>query len=109
MDTVISIKDLGLICIFTALTVLLVYLIVLVKNSIETVKRTNKILADTEEMTALANKRTKDLDGIVENVSTAVGAATESFKGKESSIKSLSNLVSAISSLIGMIKKKGND
>ena len=105
MDTMISIKDLGLICIFIAATVLLIYLIVLVKHGIETIKRTNRILADTEAMTAIATKRTKDLDGIVEDVSGMVTGITESYKGNESAVKSLSKLVSAITSIIGMLKK----
>ncbi|MEG0919722.1 MAG: hypothetical protein RSA49_04995 [Anaerovoracaceae bacterium] len=101
----LSIKDLSLILLAIAGIMVLVYLAVMLKNLVQTVKKTNSILEDVEVMTDIAEKRAKELDQVFDNVSGSIKEVSEALKGQQTLIKQLSQIGSAVSSIVGMFKK----
>ena len=62
MQITITVQELVLLILGIAAIVLVFYLIGLVKNLIETVKHTNKVLEDTEVITAIAAGKAQEID-----------------------------------------------
>ena len=106
MDTAITIKDLILLLLGIGGIVLIIFLIVMVKRLIDTLGSTTKILKDVETISAIAAERTKDIDGIIENVSTSVSEVAKNFKGEAGIIKTVSAAIDLLSTLIGFATKK---
>lgn len=106
MDATISVKDALLFLIMGGAVVLIIYLIVLIKNVVVTVKHTNQIMADAEVITTIARERTEEINGALDNVVESVSGVATALKGKESVIRSLSSIASAITSVVNMLKKK---
>lgn len=67
MDAVLSVKDLGIILLGAAIIVLIVYLVLVMKNTIEVLKKTSRVLDDVNEMTAIASSRAAQVDDLMEN------------------------------------------
>ena len=67
MNAMISLKDAGLIVLFVALIIFVIYMIFVAKNLVVTVKSLNRVLEDTEVITDVAQKRTTDVDGIIDD------------------------------------------
>ena len=89
---------------FIGLIILVIYLIILAKNLVTTVKSTNKILQDAEVVTDVAQKRTTDVDGLLDDVISSVSGISGALKGEENKVQSLSSIAKAITSVIGMIE-----
>jgi len=106
MDATIQVKDALLFLIMGGAIVLIVYLIVLIKNVVVTVKHTNQIMADAEVITKIARERTEEVNGVLDDVVESVTGVATALKGKESIIRSLSSIASAITSLVNIFKKK---
>ena len=104
MEITFTLKDAGLFLIILAIIILLVYLIIMVRNLIPTIKHTQKLTEDAAAITAIARKRTEEVDGVLDDVKDSVSGVASALKGKESIIKSLSAVAKAISSLIGLFK-----
>ena len=80
-----------------ALTVLVVYLVIMVQNLTTTLKKVNVILDDTQVVTAIVNEKAKETKPVVDDLSSAlVGFATN--------IASLSNLAKSLSSMVSIIR-----
>ena len=60
-------KKQGLIVLFVALIIFVIYMIFVAKNLVVTVKSLNRVLEDTEVITDVAQKRTTDVDGIIDD------------------------------------------
>ncbi len=67
MDTVLTLKDLGLILLGIAVIVLIVYLIVLAKNAIAVLKKTSNILDDVNEISTIASNRSVQVDELLDS------------------------------------------
>lgn len=67
MDTVLTLKDLGLILLCISILVLIVYLIVLAKNAIAVLKKTNNILDDVNEISTIASNRSVQVDELLDS------------------------------------------
>ena len=106
MDATITIKDALLFLIMGGAFVLIIYIVFLVKNLITTVKHTNTIMADAEVITKIAKERAEDVDKMMDGLADSVTGITAALKGKESIIRSLSSIASAITSIVNMLKKK---
>ncbi len=106
MDTMFTLKDAVLLVIFICIIIALIYAIILLKNLVVSIKHTNKILEDVEEISAVAKKRVGDVDQVIDGVSDSVANVTAALKGKENLIQSLASVGKAITSLVGVIKKK---
>lgn len=102
MEITLTLKDIGLIIIGVSLIVLIFYLICVAKHLTETVKRTNKILADAEVISGIAAGKAEDIDEIISSVSEAAEGLTSAWKGKQGTISALSSAVRGIVSLVGM-------
>jgi predicted PurR-regulated permease PerM len=106
MEVAISIKDLLLFLLGAGGVVLIVFLIICVKNLIDTLKSTNIILKDVEEISKIAADRAKDVNGIIEDVSESVGVVAKNLKGNGSLIKTISSAIGLLTSLKGMFTEK---
>ncbi|MDR3294594.1 MAG: hypothetical protein LBT26_02020 [Clostridiales Family XIII bacterium] len=111
MDATITIKDAGLILLGIGLIILVFYLAYLVRNLVTTIKSVNRILADTEVISDIAAKRSKDVDKIIADVSASVGDISEILKGNQNTIAALTSIVNSLGSLknlfAGFSKKAG--
>jgi len=106
MEITLSLKDMGMLLIGIGLIVLLMYFIVLVKNLINSVKLTNKILEDSKVITSIAADRAKEIDSIVGDVSVSVGSFAESIKGNQSALKALSIIVNTLGAIKSLLNKE---
>ncbi|MDQ9758134.1 hypothetical protein RFZ45_04140, partial [Acinetobacter baumannii] len=81
------------------------------KRLIVTVEKSNEILDDVKSMTEIAERRSRDLDNMVGNITDSVEGITEAIKGNETIIKQLSAIASAVSSIAGIFnsRKNGNN
>ncbi|MDD6919902.1 MAG: hypothetical protein PUI85_01580 [Eubacteriales bacterium] len=105
----ISLKDAAFIVIFILIVIALIYLILILKRLVVTIKHTNQVLKNVESMTDMAEKRTADVDVILTSILSNIKSITSSSEGKESFIKYATNIAKGIGSLIGVIKKSKDD
>ena len=114
MDTVISlsVKDALFLLIMIGLFVLLCFFAALIRNLIVSVKSLNNILKDTEVITEVAARRTKDADKMFDEASETVSNLYKTIKGNQSTIGALSAIINSLMSLKNLITKhdkaKGN-
>lgn len=108
MEITLTLKDLGLILIGTGIIVLLVYCIGFIRNLTITIKHTNKILEDTQVISAIAATRSQDIDQVVGQVTESVSNISEALKGNQSTVTALSSIVNSLVSLKNIITKWGN-
>ena len=106
MDSVITIKDAGLIIIGLGLIILIAYCIAFMRNLIVTVKATNKILEDASVISKIAADKSKDVDKIISGAASSVSSISESIKGNQSTVAALTSLINAIGSLKKLLKKR---
>ncbi len=105
VEFTLTLKDLFLLVIGIGAIVLLVYLIVLFKNLIVTVKKANKILDDANVVTSITASRATEVNGVVDDVVGALGSVANSVKGNQSTMAAVSTLINALGSLRKIIKK----
>jgi hypothetical protein len=113
MDTVISlsVKDALFFFIMIGLFVLLCFFISLIRNLTVSVKSLNKILKDTEVITEVAVRRTKDTDKMLDEASETLSSLYKTVKGNQSTIGALSAIINSMVSLKNLLtktKKKGD-
>ena len=89
--------------------VLLVYLILLLRKIIGTLKVVDTLLEDAKSMTEVASRRTKDIDGMVDGIVEAAGIMPDGVKGNQNKAKAASGIVNATASCVGIIKSKKDD
>lgn len=106
MEITISLKDLGILLIGAGLIVLIFYGISLVRNLIYSVKLTNKILEDSQSITAIASERAKEINTVAGDVVSSIGSITEAIKGNQSTIKALTSIVNSFGALKSLLKNK---
>jgi len=105
MNTTITLGEAGTILIGLALLVLLIYCIIFVKNLIPAVKNMNKILEDAQVISGIAADNAKDIDNIIDEMSSSVSSISDVIKGNQSVIAALTSLVNAIGSLKNLLQK----
>ena len=76
---------------FIAVIVLVIYLIIIAKNLVKTIKETNKILTDAV-ISKIAAEKTVQVESIVDDVQAAVSDLSKAVRGQ--------NLVSTLSILL---------
>ena len=106
MNVTIDIKVLAVIVIAVAVVVLIAYIIQALKKLMVTLDHTNKILEDVEVVSDIAANRSKDIDGIIENVSESVSDLSDSIKGKQNIISAVTSVVKAVAAVKNTIDKK---
>ena len=85
------------------LIVLIVFAIVLLKKLLGTVERLDKVLDDASVVTEIAAARSKDIDGIVENVSGSVSEISGALKGNSSTIGAVAGFAKSLASIKGAV------
>lgn len=105
MKITISLEQVFLVLIAIGALVAIIYLILFLKNLVETMKKTNKVLEDVQVISSIAAEKATSIDGMVDNVSDVITDLTETFKGNQSMVKALSSIVNAANSIIGAIRK----
>jgi hypothetical protein len=104
MSTVITLRDAGLIILGIGLIILVFYGAYLIKNLSATVKSVNKILADTEVISEIAARRSKDVDKLIGDATESMGSLADIIKGNQSAIAALTSLVNALGSLKNLFR-----
>ena len=69
------------------------------------VEHTNKILEDVEVVSEIAADRSKDVDGIISNVSDSVESIKDALSGKENMFTALTSFVKSLM----MLKNAASD
>ncbi|MDD7512127.1 MAG: hypothetical protein PUK21_07150 [Peptostreptococcaceae bacterium] len=102
----IELKDLLVGAVLVALFVLVIYLIVLVANMIQTVKKANAMLDDSKVISGIAAERANQLNDVVSDVAESVAGFATSFNGNESVISSIKGLTRAVKSVANTVRKR---
>ncbi len=89
--------------------VLLIYLILLLRKIIGTLKVVDTLLQDAKTVTEVASRRTKDIDGMVDGIVEAAGIMADGVKGNQNIAKAASGIVNATASCVGIIKDRKNN
>ena len=100
-----TLGDLGKFLIGLALLVLIIYCIVFVSKLIPAVKKLHKVLDDAQTITSIASEGVQTAKDIVGDVSTSVSTISGILKGNQSVLAALTNIVNAVTSLTGLVKK----
>ncbi|MDO4746184.1 MAG: DUF948 domain-containing protein [Bacillota bacterium] len=109
MNVTIDIKVLAIIVIAIAVVVLIVYLIQMLKKLMVTLDHANKILEDVEVVSDIAANRSKDIDGIITNVSGSVSDLSEAIKGKQNVVSAATSVVKAAVAVKKVIDKENKE
>ncbi|NLY82686.1 MAG: hypothetical protein GX078_07910 [Clostridiales bacterium] len=105
MDINVNLNELILLLVYVALFVFIVYLIILIKNLIVTLKKTNEVMDDAKTITAISARKATEIDGVVTDVTATISNITETIKGKDGIVKTVSNIGKAVASLQGILNK----
>lgn len=94
-----------LIClVFVALIILLIFLCVLAKNLITTVKNMNKVIDDASVVSGIASDKAMQVDGIVGDLGSALNDLTAAMKGNQSLVGAMTNVAKAAASTVSYFK-----
>lgn len=107
MYITVPLKDICMILLLAALVVMVIYLIVLFRNLNKTVKKSNEVLEDVKTITEIAEKRSVELDDTIGNVSETINTVSKAIRGQETVFKQLSNIASAVMSIVGIVTGRG--
>ena len=105
-NVTIDLKILALVIISIALVVLIIYLIQVMRRLLVTLDKTNKILADAEIISDIAANRSKDVDGIISNVSESVASVSEAVKGNKNAFAAAAAVAKAVMAVKNAVTKE---
>ena len=105
----INVKYTLLCLLLAALVVMVVYLTILAKNLVKTVKETNKILQDTSVISGIAADKAVEVNAIIGDVQSAVADISQAVKGQQNVVGAVSNLVKACGSLAAIFRKSADE
>ena len=105
MDTTLTLGELGWLIIGIAVIVLLIYIIILVRSLIPTVKKMNEVLEDVQAITHVASETTETLQHAIGNMSESTSILYQSIKGNQNVIAALTSLINAITSLKNIVSR----
>lgn len=88
--------------------VFLIYLSLLMKKLIGTLKEVDIILKDSQVITSIAADKATKVEGIIDGVGDTVDSVVGAIKGNQSVVNAATSFVNAASSLAGMMKKSEN-
>lgn len=105
MNVTIDIKVLAIVVIVIAVVVLAAYLVKMLKRLIVTLEHANKILEDVEVISEIAANRSKDVDGIIGNVSESVSDLSTAIKGNQNIMSAIVSVVKAAAAVKNAVTK----
>ncbi len=88
--------------------VLLIYLIALIRKSMTTLNKVNSVLDDTKVVSGIASDKAQKVDKMVDAVGESVGTVVNSMKGNQSIVAAITNIINAVSSFAGIVRKPTN-
>ena len=95
----IDLKTLGFVVIGIALLILIIYLILLVRKAIDTLKRADVVLDYCQDVTGVASTRVIQLDGAVDDLADSITGVADSFRGGQEKGKTLGTVLNAVGSI----------
>lgn len=104
MTVTITLKGLLLTLLAVLGMVLLIYLILLIRKLIGTLRQVDEILADAKVVSGVASDKAQKVDGIIDDAGDAVGSIVDAIKGNQSVVAAASSLVNTFSSVIGLVR-----
>ena len=104
MDYTITIGEGLQILLGLALFVFIVYLIRAVKNFIPVIKSLNRILDDTQVLTGVVSKATKDVQGSISNICETTDEVSQVITGNQNVFTAIASVVNAGISLRNLFK-----
>ena len=105
MTVTITLKGLLLTLLAVLGMVLLIYLILLIRKLIGTLRQVDEILADAKVVSGIASDKAQVVDGILHDAGETVGSITDAIRGNQSIVAAASSLVNTFSSVIGLIRR----
>jgi len=105
----IDIKSALIYLLLVAGIILIGYLIVVAKNLVTTIKELNKILEDTSVITNVAAERSVEVNGMIDDIQSAVADVSQAVKGEVGVIGSFANVTKAVLSLKELFHTKKNN
>ena len=105
MNVTVDLKTLGFILLIIAALILIIYLILLVRKLLVTLDHANKILVDLEDVSDIASRRGKEVDGVISDVTDSVGSLAGAVKDKQNVVQATSSVVRAIASVKNAVSK----
>ena len=85
--------------------VFLIYLSLLMKKLIGTLKEVDVILKDSQVITSIAADKATKVEGIIDGVGDTVESVVNAVRGNQRTVSAAASVVNAASSLSGMFKK----
>ena len=85
--------------------VFLIYLTLLMKKLIGTLKEVDVILKDSQVITSIAADKATKVEGIIDGVGDTVDSVVSAIKGNQNVVNAATSVVNAASSLSGLIKR----
>ncbi len=85
----------------------LVFLCIVLANLVTTLKKVNTVLDDAKEITEFATTQTDKASKVLGGMEDSVSAVVSSLKANKSTIRNVSSLVGATTSIIGVAKATG--
>lgn len=85
--------------------VFLIYLSLLIKKLIGTLKEVDVILKDSQVITSIAADKATKVEGIIDNVGDTVESVVNAVKGNQNVVNAATSVVNTASSLVGLFKK----
>ncbi|MDR1496091.1 MAG: hypothetical protein LBS67_04135 [Clostridiales Family XIII bacterium] len=107
MDAQISVGTLLLVLLGIGGLILIIYVIVLVRNLNETLKKANVVLDEAHVVTDIAAKRAEEVDGMIDDVSSSIKSISDNLKGNINFAKVIAALVNLGTSIKGFTEKTG--
>ncbi|MDD6042189.1 MAG: hypothetical protein PUB87_00365 [Eubacteriaceae bacterium] len=90
---------------YIALIVMVLFIIVLIKNLVTTVKKTNMILEDAKIVSEITAEKANQVDGIVSDVSGAVSDIARAVHNERGLISAISNIVRTTGFVASKVRK----
>ena len=100
----IDIKAAFIYVLLIAAIILMGYLVVVAKNFVTTIKELNKILEDVSVISGVAAERSVEVDGMIDDVQSAVADLSQAVKGEVGTIGAFVNMTKAIASMTALFK-----
>jgi ABC-type transporter Mla subunit MlaD len=102
MNVTIDLTTLMIVLVLVALIVLIIYAIFLLRKLLVTIDHTNTVLEDVEVISKIAASRSEDLDGIIDDVSTAAANMSSAAAGS-SVISTVTSIAKSAATIKGMV------
>lgn len=106
MNVTIDVKMLIFAIVGIALIVLIIYLIQLARKLMVTLEHTNKILEDTQTVTELAAKRSKDVDEIISEITESLSTVSKTVRGDQNVFAATAAVIKAAAAVVNAAKDK---